>query len=177
MTITRILSAAAATIAASLLIVVPAAPADAATANLTISAPAPGATVASTAVSITGNANIAPGLLSNNAVTDLKVAVAFEGAAFDSCDSAGCGATVGQASTTFAFTPHALARNGPYSVTANVTANEYLIGTIGPTQRTNTASTSFNVAVPPAAPKNVKATVNPDGAVTRSRGTPTPSPT
>lgn len=169
MTPLRFLPAASGVVLAAMLIVVPAGPAQAATANITISGPAAGAHLTSTSVAITGSANIDPGLLGNNAVTDLNVAVTFEGAAFDSCDNAGCGAGAGHSSTTFSFTPKALARNGPYGVTANVAANEYLLGTsLGPTVRTASASTNFNVGIPPAAPRNVKAQVNADNSVTVS---------
>jgi hypothetical protein len=169
MTPIRLLPAASGVVLAAMLVVVPAGPAQAATANIAISGPAAGTHLTSTSVAITGSANIDPGLLGNNAITDLNVAVTFEGAAFDSCDNAGCGAGAGHASTNFSFTSKALARNGPYGVTANVAANEYLLGTsLGPTVRTGSATTNFNVGIPPAAPRNVKAQVNTDNSVTVS---------
>ncbi|MDQ6617550.1 MAG: hypothetical protein M3083_23085, partial [Actinomycetota bacterium] len=138
-------------------------------ANISISGPPAGSLLGSTSVTITGNANIDPGLLGRNAITAIHVAVAFEGTPFDSCDNTGCGAAVGQASTSFAFTPGALSRNGPYSVTATVTANEYILGgPLGPATRTGSATTNFNVGIPPGVPGNVTAHVNGDGTVTLS---------
>ncbi len=101
MTPMRLLPAAAGTVLAAMMVIVPAAPASAATANITITGPAAGAQLTSSSVAITGSANIDPGLLGSNAISDLKVAVTFEGGAFDSCDDGGCGAGAGHASTNF----------------------------------------------------------------------------
>ncbi len=156
----------------ALLVLVPAAPAYAATASVTIATPSSGQVLKSTSAAVSGSAGIGAGALETNYVSDVSVAVSFESSPAGSCDAASCGASVGattDASTSFSFTPPAFVKNGPYSATASVTAKECSVGgLLGCAAHSATASTAFAVAVAPVAPRNVKAVVNGDGSVTVS---------
>ena len=160
--------ATAATMAAAL-VVVPASPAAAFTPLIAIYGPADGATTASTAVPITGSADIDPGFLSANKITGLKITVTLAGNTAASCDGAGCAATYGTHSTAFSFKP-TLTSNGHYTVAVDANANEYFnpSNLLAATPRSSRGTTSVRVAVPPAAPHGVAATANPDRSVTVS---------
>ncbi|MDP9072800.1 MAG: hypothetical protein M3N98_01275, partial [Actinomycetota bacterium] len=155
--------AAAAAVATAALVLIPAGPASAVNPSTTISSPGNGATLTNSTVPISGSTSIPPGLLNGNTITG--VAISVTGASTASCSNSGCGATVGGTSTSFSFHP-VLAFNGPYTVTANTSASE--AGILGSTPRSDSASASFRLAVPPAAPHGVSAVANADRSVTVS---------
>jgi hypothetical protein len=148
----------------SLLILGAAAPAYAvAQPVLTFHSPPGGVTLTSPAVAINGSASFTPDPAYGGGITNIQVAVNFGGHTVASCNP--CGSA---GNTAFGFTP-SFAANGPYSVSATVSANETLLATgLNPQNRSGSASTSFRLAVPPAAPRSVTTRVNSDGSVTVS---------
>lgn len=84
-----------------------------------------------------------------------------------SCDDGGCGATLGQGSTSFSLQTPSLAYNGPYRATAAVSGHALVNGVLG-SDTTGQKDTGFQIEVKPAPPANVKAVVNPDRSVTVS---------
>jgi len=165
---TRIAPAIAGAVMVAMLILIPATPANAAAvASIAITAPGKGTAFSTGSVTITGNAGINGQLLETNTVTDVSISVvpSVSGASV-SCDLSSCGASKGAASTNFSFPTPALAYNGPYGVTASVTADECTVLTCY--ARTGSATTNFTVAVPPVAPRGVTTKVSSDGSVTVS---------
>jgi len=154
----RLLPAAMA--AGVVLALVPAAPASAANQPVvSFTGPSAGATFGSPSVAITGTTNFQPDPAYSGFVSHLQVVVTFNGHTAAVCDPCATGA--------FSFTPSGLSANGPYNVSATVTANESLLSTgLNPQTRTGSATTSFKLGVAPAAPRNVTTRANADGTVT-----------
>lgn len=154
----RLLPAAVA--AGIVLALVPAAPASAANQPVvSFTGPSAGTTFGSPSVAITGNTNFQPDPAYAGGVSRLRVVVTFNGNAVGVCDPCAPGS--------FSYTPSGLNANGPYNVSATVTANESLLSTgLNPQTRTGSAATSFKLGVAPAAPRNVTTKANDDGSVT-----------
>ena len=163
----RLVPAAAGLLAGGLLLVCSAAPASAlAQPTLTIGAPKPATVFSTTSVTISGTANFTADSLYHGSITSLTVTASFEGHTVGSCQNSGSSSTCGPTSG-WSLALSGLDYNGPYTVAANDASSESLILTgVGTQTATNSASTSFSIAVKPAAPQHVTTTVNSDGSVT-----------
>jgi hypothetical protein len=142
------------------LAVVPAAPASAANQPVvSFSGPSAGAVFSSPSVAITGTTNFQPDPAYSGGVSRLQIVVTFNGRTVGVCDPCALGS--------FSYTAPGLNSNGPYNVSATVTANESLLSTgLNPQTRTGSATTSFKLGVAPAPPRGVTTKANADGSVT-----------
>ncbi|HEX2275400.1 MAG TPA: hypothetical protein VHG90_16170, partial [Acidimicrobiales bacterium] len=128
--------------------------------TVVISAPRDGQVLV--APTISGTAEMSNAL---NTVVGLAIEVRPTGGGeTKTCDN--CHSGLGRRATSFSYSPP-LAYNGPYDATVTAVGKD-ILNVLGAPNEVGRATRRFKVEVKPAAPRNVKAQVNPDRSVTVS---------